>query len=228
METLLINKDDFLPFRAISDNMDTMKRIDPYIVEAQSIDLFQLLGEDLYFTLVANVSTYLTTDRANVAAWNAAYVAALKLDPQAVKPPRPAKPSVTTEQQPYVNLLQGETYTNKKGVPVVYRGLVPVLVYLSYRRFSNEDNMRSTPSGFVVKTDMNSTPASAKQIAEKAARAETDAVAFYGYAKNFMRDNPEPFKDYYNSCGCGSIGERMSQTRLSAPRNSRRTDRRFY
>jgi hypothetical protein len=58
METLLITKTDFAPYRNLTVNLDDTKRLEPFILEAQRIDLINLLGKRLYFDLVAFIGSY--------------------------------------------------------------------------------------------------------------------------------------------------------------------------
>ena len=52
METLLITKTDFAPYRNLTVNMDDSKRLEPFILEAQRIDLVNMLGKRLYLSLI--------------------------------------------------------------------------------------------------------------------------------------------------------------------------------
>jgi hypothetical protein len=56
MQTIkLISVSDIQMFRAISDNVPDA-RLDPYIFEAQEMDLYELLGKDLYLKLFTEVT----------------------------------------------------------------------------------------------------------------------------------------------------------------------------
>jgi hypothetical protein len=56
MQTVkLITISDIQLFRAISDNVPD-SRLDPYIIEAQELDLYELLGKDLYLKLFTEVT----------------------------------------------------------------------------------------------------------------------------------------------------------------------------
>lgn len=178
MEPLFITKIDFVPYRNLTVNMDDSKRLEPFILEAQRIDLTNLLGKRLYFDMVANIASY-----------NAG-VAAADTDSTTYTP--------TLNEQWFQELLNGCSYTytwpDKSTTTKIYSGLKPVLVYLSYARFVRSDNVRSTQSGFVKKTVDFSTQISDKEIQAVASRAEADANAFFTGAEDFMRDN----KDYFN------------------------------
>ena len=56
MQTIkLISVSDIQMFRAISDNVPEA-RLDPYIIEAQELDLYELLGKDLYLKLFSEIT----------------------------------------------------------------------------------------------------------------------------------------------------------------------------
>jgi hypothetical protein len=50
--TLLISISDFTPYKAISANLNVVKKLEPYILEAQEFDLRPLLGDELYNAVV--------------------------------------------------------------------------------------------------------------------------------------------------------------------------------
>ncbi len=205
METLLINQNDFLPYRALCDNIDTAKRLEPHVTEAQRLDVMKLLGATLYFDLIANVT---------------AVRAALSID---------SNYQPTETQQHYIDLLDGKTYDHtgqhSDTITKVYPGLKPVLVYFSYGRFVNSDNVRSTPSGFVIKTNMESQPLSATQLREQAGRAEQDARAFWVFVEEYMKDFT--FFDKYKNNTCDNTGRNsLSGGRLGAARNKNKISRR--
>lgn len=56
--SLLINKTDISVFRQVSKSVADAK-INPFIADAQTLDLLPLLGEKLYFDLLANPTNYI-------------------------------------------------------------------------------------------------------------------------------------------------------------------------
>jgi hypothetical protein len=52
----LIQYSDFAGYRDISSNIDSAKRIDPYIVEAQELDLRKFLGDIFYQEVIADLT----------------------------------------------------------------------------------------------------------------------------------------------------------------------------
>lgn len=179
METLLINKTDFAPYRNITVNIDDQKRLEPFILEAQRIDLSNLLGKRLYFDMIK----FITSLNAGITA-------------QTEQPPY----QPTTDEFWFQKLLNGcsyiYTWPDQSVTTKIYAGLKPVLVYLSYARFVRADNVRSTQSGFVKKTTDFSTQISDKEIQTIASRAESDANAFFSGTEDFMADNADYFRKY--------------------------------
>ena len=53
-QTLLISRDDIVEYRSISANLNTTKKLSPYILEAQKVDIKNLLGNALYNALVTD------------------------------------------------------------------------------------------------------------------------------------------------------------------------------
>jgi hypothetical protein len=183
---LLISKTDFLPYRNLTINMDDSKRLEPFILEAQRIDLCNMLGKRLYFDLINHIESYTT----GIAAQTDGH---------------PYQP--IADETWFNQLLNGSSYsytwTDGATTTKQYAGLKPVLVYLSFARFVRSDNIRSTQSGFVKKTVDFSTQISDKEIQAVAARAETDANAFFSAVQDFMADNPAYFNKYLHGGGVG-------------------------
>lgn len=222
-ELRLITYSDFLPYRAITSNIDDQKRLDPHIEETQRIDLIKALGQALFFDLLKYI---------------ASYTAALALD---------VDYNATDDEQHFLDLLNGKTYNHTVKLDghdhvlaKIYPGLKPFLVYMTYKRFVSRDNIRSTPSGFVTKNTMESTPATATQISQEANRAEQDARQWFTFVQDYMKDNKDYFDKYLRHlCGCDSdywhsfkydgynAGSRRGFGTLSAPRNRDKVSRRF-
>jgi hypothetical protein len=51
VDTILITKEDFKSIRKISTNVD-LSKLNPYILEAQELDLKPILGQELYYDLI--------------------------------------------------------------------------------------------------------------------------------------------------------------------------------
>lgn len=205
METLLIKKADFLPYRNISANINEAKQLDSFILEAQRLDLIGLLGRKLYFKLISVYTTYLERLLAN-----ATYLP-------------------TAEETAFKDLLRGKKYVDSDQNDINYLGLVPVLVYLTYARFVRSSHIQSTSSGFVRKTHEFAEAISSKEVQEQASRAETDASAFLNFVFEYLGANEETFKDYVNvsSDTCvGSTDLRRIGTRLRSVRGKSITQRR--
>lgn len=203
MEQLLITKVDFTPYRTISAHVNEAKGLDSYILEAQRLDLIGLIGKRLYFKLIEVYSAYLEHSK------TPDYTA-------------------TAEEQAFIDLLKGKTYQDTEQNTVVYPGLIPVLVYLTYARFVRSAHIQSTAAGFVRKQAEFSEPISSKEISEQAARAESDANAFLTFVFDYIRDNPELNTFYipagYSECATDGLLRRTG-TRLRSVRSNTITQR---
>jgi len=184
--------------------MDDSKRLEPFILEAQRIDLGNLLGKRLYFDMITNLTSY-----------NAGVAAQTEQAPY----------QPTTDEQWFQKLLNGCAYTytwpDRTTTTKIYAGLKPVLVYLSYARFVRSDNVRSTQSGFVKKTVDFSTQITDKEIQAVASRAESDANAFFTGTEDFMADNADYFRKYIDGEYTGRAGDAFkSETKRTGSRLS--------
>jgi hypothetical protein len=192
MEPLLITKTDFAAYRNLTLNMDDSKRLEPFILEAQRLDLSNMLGKRLYFDMIKYLASY-----------NAGIAAQTDLSPY----------QPTTDELWFQQLLNGASYNHtwpdQSITTKIYAGLKPVLVYLSFARFVRSDNVRSTQSGFVKKTVDFSVQISDKEIQSAASRAEADANAFFTATEDFMADNVAYFKKYLDSDYPGSHRDAM-------------------
>lgn len=205
MEQLLITKTDFAAYRNLTLNLDDSKRLEPFILEAQRLDLSNMLGKRLYFDMIKYLASY----NGGIAAQTEEL---------------PYQP--TSDELWFQKLLNGASYNytwpDQSITTKIYAGLKPVLVYLSFARFVRSDNVRSTQSGFVKKTVDFSVQISDKEIQAVASRAETDANAFFTTTEDFMADNAEDyFKKYLDSEYPGSHryafkSEKRTGTRLFA------------
>lgn len=201
MEPLLITKTDFAAYRNLTVNIDDSKRLEPFILEAQRLDLSKMLGKRLYFDMLKYLASYSAgiTDQTDGAPYNP-----------------------TTDELWFQKLLNGASYNytwpDQSITTKVYAGLKPVLVYLSFARFVRSDNVRSTQSGFVKKTVDFSVQVSDKEIQAVASRAEADANAFFTTVEDFMADNAGYFKKYLDSDYPGSHRDAFNSPKRTGTR----------
>ena len=141
----LVIYSDFAAYREISVNVDSAKRIDPYVVEAQELDLRPFLGDVFYQEILSSPSTYAT-------------------------------------------LLDGGTYAYGD-YNYTFKGLKAALVYLSYARFVNNDDVKSTPAGLKRKITNESEFLSEKTLARIVANAREIAAAYLDQCKTFLCRN---------------------------------------
>jgi hypothetical protein len=87
----------------------------------------------------------------------------------------------------YVDLLNGKTYTpNGSSDPITFAGLKMVLKYYVYARLLVVDGVKSTNSGFVVKTLENSERVSGTQRTQMIAQTRSGAKAYEDEMRCFL------------------------------------------
>lgn len=191
MELLLINKSDFAPYRNLSVKVE-QSQLEPYIIEAQNIDLYGYLGPVWYGKILQAYTDYTN---------NKAAYAATDLQPDYIP--------TDTEQQ-YLYLLNGRSYTDSAGLYVNYRGLKAVLVYLTYSRYIREAHIFSTQSGFKINNNQYSEHVSTRDINEMAIRAENDAQALMHRVWDYTKS--------YSSIFNFAVSSTCNETRRNDPR----------
>jgi hypothetical protein len=90
----------------------------------------------------------------------------------------------------YVDLLNGKTYTpNGSSDPITFAGLKMVLKYYVYARLLVVDGVKSTNSGFVVKTLENSERVSGTQRTQMIAQTKSGAKAYEDEMRCFLNNH---------------------------------------
>ena len=101
----------------------------------------------------------------------------------------------------YVNLFNGQTYTpNGSTNPIRFEGLKMVLKYYVYARLLVADGVKSTNSGFVLKTLENSERISGTQKTQMIAQTRSGAKAY----EDDMRCYLSNFSSLFPLYGCGT------------------------
>lgn len=175
---LLLTVNDIKAIRPIAKAVDDIARIEPYIEEAQQVELKKLLGNDFFFAIVE--------DPAN-----------------------------------YTDILDGKSYENSRGNTVSFKGIKTVLAYFSYARFLMNDQMKHTASGFVVKQNQFSEPASLAERTSKHQDCRSLALSYWEDCALFLNQ----FKTDYPlwSVGCGQKSSGIaSAAKISSVNNRER------
>lgn len=89
----------------------------------------------------------------------------------------------------YAKLLNGCEYDNQNGQLIIYDGLAPALVYFTLSRFIENDAIRYTNSGPVVKTLDNARPLAYADIIKMAQQYRSIANAHLNDVERFLYDN---------------------------------------
>ena len=83
--------------------------------------------------------------------------------------------------------------------------LKPVLVYYSFARFIRKQQIAVTQHGTVQKKTDVSEPASESSVKAAITRAESDALAYWFKAKEFLEDNDADYPDWQSFCSKSSV-----------------------
>ena len=176
----LITTADFADYKDISSNIDSAARVDPYILNAERLDLKPLLGERFFADLIANPNT-----TANAL------------------------------------LLDGGDYTYNSN-DYNFAGLKAVLVYYSYARFLENQNVNVTRFGVVHKNNPDvSERVDDKTLMRHVSNAREIAKSYFAEVDLFIIRNSTDYPLYhkcyaYNeSAGAGvritAVGDKAYQ-----------------
>lgn len=196
---MLITITDIALIRPITQNISDLNSIEPYILEAEQIELKKLLGPEFYYSI-----SKITAD-INIK------IAAATTQIPAV---------FTAEEQIIRDLLNGKEYQNSKGNTVAFAGLKTVLAYFSYSRFILNDNMKHTNAGMVFKRTEYSEQPSAKAITDKAQDAKSMALSFWADVECFLNKQYLKYPLWKSDCNHSSTGIR-SRSRITSVNNRR-------
>jgi hypothetical protein len=91
------------------------------------------------------------------------------------------------------DLFLGTVYNDFAGNPVKYDGIIPALVYWTFARFIEVDQIRYTTTGPVQKNHDASEPASLKQITQLVEMQRSKANAYANKIEKFLYINKSSF-----------------------------------
>lgn len=168
---LLISKADFAGRIDISANLDADKKLNPQILHAQDFDLRDLMGDKMYWSMVANYK-----------AGNA------------------GNPIVQGFTAPWDKLFTGEAYIND-GVSFDFEGLKPVIIYFAGARLIKELDMHITPNAIMAKRNEFSDPVELKEKAFRATQYQNAGLAYWNMAKGYLDVKSALFPHWEIACG---------------------------
>ena len=197
---LLITVQEIQKVRSIVETIDDVAKIDPYISEAQQVELRDLLGLEFFYKILSvitdhrnHVEDFVPTEEAEV-----------------YQP--------TSEEQKYLLLLNGGNYETSQGHTIQFSGLATVLSYFSYGRFLVNDNVKHTDSGFVFKQNQFSEPIDQKTVSAKHQDARSMALSHWGDVILFLDTKKEDYPLW--RMNCKPQGNKVrSSTRISSVNN---------
>ncbi|RKD19015.1 hypothetical protein BCY91_14150 [Pelobium manganitolerans] len=194
---LLITVDNIRDIRAIAESVDDVDRLDPYISEAQQVELKELMGVEFFYHMLMLISDYYNKK---------------KEDPDYISTP---------EEELYLKLLKGGEYLTAQGHSVRFSGLATVLSYFSYARLLMNDNMKHTNGGFVVKKTEFSDPASANMIIKRHQDARSMALSHWADVTMYLDQKRSDYPLWRMGCKARTNNIKSS-ARISGVTNRRR------
>jgi hypothetical protein len=99
--------------------------------------------------------------------------------------------------QPYIDLLNGSEYLDKRGHVVLYEGLLPMLVYFTFARFIEADAIHYTATGPIIKHHDNGDTLSPQEITKLVQQHRSVANAHANEVEKFLWDNRAEFPLWY-------------------------------
>lgn len=95
--------------------------------------------------------------------------------------------------QPYLDLFNGKTYQDLNGHAIIYDGIIPALLYWTFARFIEVDQVRYTATGPVQKRHNEADPISDKTITKLVAMQRSVANAHANNIEMFLTNNKSLF-----------------------------------
>lgn len=211
----LITKNDITLFKLIPTNISD-ERVTPYIVEAQQFDLLENLGAPLFYDLLRDSGNEIASipytgltgafqigETVNVGAGKTAKVqanAAGILTLNTIIGLWESNKTITGQTSAatatsgnitfgkYYLLMNGESYVDPSGYQIDYQGLKPALIYWTFARFIENQQISITSHGVVEKTNDYSEQVSEKKIAYRITQARSGALNYFRLVEKYLCD----------------------------------------
>lgn len=132
----LITRADFAQYQDLAANVPAA-RLNSFILDAQNFDMKPFLGLPMYQAMLRGVTN----------------------DPVTGAPVFPA-----AYLQPYLDLINGVTYTDRLGNPIDSPGVKPMLVYFALSRMAQWGNYTFSATGIIKKKHEEADALSGKEI----------------------------------------------------------------
>ncbi|MDR1544958.1 MAG: hypothetical protein LBS50_11275 [Prevotellaceae bacterium] len=144
--------------RPIADNIDDTKRIEPYIREAETLDVLPALGAGLYKQFSEGVTNNeITTDSGNV---------------------------ITLTDEDFMRILEGCYFDRDRQHS---EGLYSAIAYLAYSRFMKNNQLNVTAFGVVFKQGEFSEKADEKTIVRMSNEAHSIGMEYLSQVVNYLK-----------------------------------------
>jgi hypothetical protein len=108
----------------------------------------------------------------------------------------------------YQKLIHGETYIDKDGNEIEYKGIKAVLVYFAYARYVFKGSVTDTGFGVVQKKNEYSDPISEKEKKDIRTSSRQDAMIYWKECEIYLNEKIELFpkwKECIDGCGCDGV-----------------------
>lgn len=132
---MIASETDLRKVRPIAENLNDAKRLLPYILEAEMLDVIDSIGAKIYKAIDENTVNTLTYTTGTT--------------------------TVTYDDSEYSILMNGGYYDEEEKR---CGGLINAIIYLAYGRFVKNNSLNVTAFGVVVKNGQLSEPADTKAV----------------------------------------------------------------
>lgn len=157
----IISFEDIEKVRPIAQNIQDLNRVQPYILEAERLDVLPVLGASLYRQLVE--ADYTDVDVITIN-------------------------GVEVSKEDYEEILNGGYYTDCCSKEEQYQsGLISAISYLTYARGIMQNNINFTAFGVVTKKVETSEPASDLVIIRASKQAQTTGLETLRQCVEFLK-----------------------------------------
>lgn len=210
---LLVSPKDFAQYKNISVNTNTTKDLEPYILEAQRIDIEPFLGSALYYDLINTYPYPNVTGAEAQAAYDDAILAG------------------ETPPVNYTPLVNGETYINDCGDTAAFYGLKLPIIYFAYARYIRNLPNRVVRHGIVKQSSTYSEPLNDGQIQKLENESKSIALKYLKDTHEYLcakREEYPLYKGYSENKVNRSIRIRSSNGLIKYPKSGDNAKFRLY
>jgi len=165
----IITFEDIAEVRPIAQNIQDLQRIQPYIVEAEKLDVLPAIGVRMYRQMIEARKKFLANNKGVLITTNSGSV-------------------IQVRKNEFTEILNGGYYIDCCNREEVYQGgLISAISYLTYARAIMQNSINFTAFGVVVKKTDTSEPASDTAIIRASNQAKKTGLAILGQVIEYLR-----------------------------------------